>query len=799
MMDAVSELLLSGIARTTLCTTLAALVTLLLLSALGICSTRIHRTAWVLVILQGWILIPLTFTVSIPSAIQPQQLPSTSVNHFEPLATIHSSIILQAVELSSWQRHGKQAATAAWLLGILAVLSFYMKRYYSLVTHVPLGSETESGDWNDEWREVADAILPRANVYFRITSQVGPLLCFVPFIYLILVPRLLWASLSRDDRIAIFRHELAHLKNGDLWKNLVIRILAMPQWFNPLVWLAIRRFEEAGEWACDEEVLASTNLADTRYANTLLRVAGLPANAPCGAVAACGGVLTRRVTRLLSSSDKEVSKMKNLAVPVLLLAMTAVQAVRIEPVVADEPVKPAAVETRAEAVAKWHAEPYHIEPPDVLSIELMWDGFEGKGENGAWLKAKNVQMTGDFLVGPDGAIVLNGGTQIHVAGMTVEEVKKALLVKQSGHYGAPQVNVKVAQDNSKVVYIVEKRPSGDCVTRIPCTKETNILQVLTAEMNHVDIKDKIHIMSPVGHTGRPADRLEVDLEALLTKRDLTTNYDLLPGDRIFVLTDTASTESSGPTSTTPPTEVLQGTYDAPTKPADLVAIPSDAIPPTEVQAAPEPISNSLLASVAPGMVNSLTEMVANRDAKPDRVMVNVCIAELLPPSRNANNEDGVNDDLEAENIPTMEEDGAAWLAWAKKHGRLEILSLPQVMTLDGQPAFIQVGTMVPTVASKLETGGPAKDNQLEQTFVGLNVGLTPRTTPEGFVHMELDIERAVANEDGADGPNIQKMKVQTTIAAKDGQTIVLGGLNYHVEDDIRSMVIAVTPRVNPKR
>jgi general secretion pathway protein D len=106
---------------------------------------------------------------------------------------------------------------------------------------------------------------------------------------------------------------------------------------------------------------------------------------------------------------------------------------------------------------------------------------------------------------------------------------------------------------------------------------------------------------------------------------------------------------------------------------------------------------------------------------------------------------------------------------------------------------------VPTVASKLETGGPAKDNQLEQTFVGLNVGLTPRTTPEGFVHMELDIERAVANEDGADGPNIQKMKVQTTIAAKDGQTIVLGGLNYHVEDDIRSMVIAVTPRVNPKR
>jgi len=214
---------------------------------------------------------------------------------------------------------------------------------------------------------------------------------------------------------------------------------------------------------------------------------------------------------------------------------------------------------------------------------------------------------------------------------------------------------------------------------------------------------------------------------------------------------------------------------------------------------PEPISNSLLASVMPEMVNSLTELVAALDAKPDRVMINICIAELLPPSRNAKNEDGVSGNSEVDKEPTMEEDGAAWLAWAKNHGRLEVLSQAQVMTLDNQPAFIQIGTMVPTVASESDTGGPAKDNQLEQTFVGRTVGLSPRISPEGLILMELDFEDAMVNEDGASRQSIKKTKVQTTISAKNGQTIVLGGLKHRVEDDNRSLIIAVTPRVNPER
>ena len=109
---------------------------------------------------------------------------------------------------------------------------------------------------------------------------------------------------------------------------------------------------------------------------------------------------------------------------------------------------------------------------------------------------------------------------------------------------------------------------------------------------------------------------------------------------------------------------------------------------------------------------------------------------------------------------------------------------------------------MPAGAPKPGTDGPAKGNQIEQTEVGLTVGLTPRISPEGLVVMELDVEHAsVVNRDGATGPIIGKTIVQTTISAKDGQTIVIGGLTRRAADGHRhrQLIIAVTPRVNPKR
>ncbi|MEZ6043011.1 MAG: secretin N-terminal domain-containing protein [Planctomycetaceae bacterium] len=121
-------------------------------------------------------------------------------------------------------------------------------------------------------------------------------------------------------------------------------------------------------------------------------------------------------------------------------------------------------------------------------------------------------------------------------------------------------------------------------------------------------------------------------------------------------------------------------------------------------------------------------------------------------------------------------------------GSMEVLSRPQIMTLDNQQAFIQVGQRVPRIVnSQLTQLGQINSLSLED--VGLLLGVTPRISPDGMVVMEIDAEKSdVGDErDGIpisvsnDGtvirsPRVNVTTAQTTVSAASGQTIVIGGL-----------------------
>lgn len=118
--------------------------------------------------------------------------------------------------------------------------------------------------------------------------------------------------------------------------------------------------------------------------------------------------------------------------------------------------------------------------------------------------------------------------------------------------------------------------------------------------------------------------------------------------------------------------------------------------------------------------------------------------------------------------------------------RMDVLSRPQIMTLDNQPALVQVGQRVPRIANTSIVG-------LNQNFgvelydVGLILGVTPRISPEGLIVMEVDatksaVDPTVSTVIGfqAGSPLTQTgftvTQAQTTVSASDGETIVLGGL-----------------------
>ncbi|MCA9189301.1 MAG: hypothetical protein KDA99_26940, partial [Planctomycetales bacterium] len=132
--------------------------------------------------------------------------------------------------------------------------------------------------------------------------------------------------------------------------------------------------------------------------------------------------------------------------------------------------------------------------------------------------------------------------------------------------------------------------------------------------------------------------------------------------------------------------------------------------------------------------------------------------------------------------------------------RVEVLSRPQIRTLDNQPAFIQVGQRVPRiVGSVVNQNGQSNSVALEN--VGLILGVTPRISPDGTVVMEIDAEKSNlgTEQDGIpvavsiDGtvirsPRVDTTTAQATVSAADGETIILGGLITESEQQLHRQV-----------
>ena len=106
----------------------------------------------------------------------------------------------------------------------------------------------------------------------------------------------------------------------------------------------------------------------------------------------------------------------------------------------------------------------------------------------------------------------------------------------------------------------------------------------------------------------------------------------------------------------------------------------------------------------------------------------------------------------------------------------KIISSPKVATLDNVKATIKQGEEVPYVIESVSGGVVTRTVQFKEAVLKLDV--KPSITPEGKISMEIK-----ATNDFADytrsvlgNPPINKSEVDSTIVVKDGDTIVVGGI-----------------------
>ncbi|MCG6154828.1 secretin N-terminal domain-containing protein [Rubinisphaera margarita] len=127
---------------------------------------------------------------------------------------------------------------------------------------------------------------------------------------------------------------------------------------------------------------------------------------------------------------------------------------------------------------------------------------------------------------------------------------------------------------------------------------------------------------------------------------------------------------------------------------------------------------------------------------------------------------------------------------------VNILSRPQIRTVDQQLAQIQVGQEVPIVNGvTITTTGLANPN-VEYDEAGIILSVTPRVKPDGQIVMEVIAERSAYQSggvpiftDAATGNTITSpikniSVARATVGVGDGQTIVLGGMITKTEDII---------------
>jgi len=115
----------------------------------------------------------------------------------------------------------------------------------------------------------------------------------------------------------------------------------------------------------------------------------------------------------------------------------------------------------------------------------------------------------------------------------------------------------------------------------------------------------------------------------------------------------------------------------------------------------------------------------------------------------------------------------------KSESGINILSTPQILTLDNQEAEIKVGKNVPYL-TKGETTATTTGIQYvtyEYKDVGVNLKITPQINRERHVRLKIYQELSqVVGEVQNDKPTTLKRAFNTTVAIKDGQTVVIGGL-----------------------
>ena len=169
-------------------------------------------------------------------------------------------------------------------------------------------------------------------------------------------------------------------------------------------------------------------------------------------------------------------------------------------------------------------------------------------------------VTGEYLVGPDGTVNLRQYGTLRVAGKTITQIRTELNQLLSQYFDSPDASVEVRQYNSKVFYVItEGGGLGDNIRRVPITGNDTVMDALSAVNGLSQVSStSVWVARPAPGSAGCQQIMPVDYAAITQGGSTATNYQLMPGDRVFVATDGMIAANTWLSKVTAPIEKLLG-------------------------------------------------------------------------------------------------------------------------------------------------------------------------------------------------------------------------------------------------
>ena len=201
--------------------------------------------------------------------------------------------------------HGWTLLLWVWLAGMVGVLAFHIVQHLRfrrqiLSPAVPATDPLTRYIWEEALKE-AGFRNPKYQLVISPEVKTPLSIGLLPRCTRVVLPT---RSYTREELYWVIRHEVIHLARQDSWSKFFLLFCTAICWFNPLMWVAMKRCAQDLELSCDETVLLFAHQSQRKeYAALLLNTAG-DARGFTTCLSASATTLRRRLEQVLSPAAR---------------------------------------------------------------------------------------------------------------------------------------------------------------------------------------------------------------------------------------------------------------------------------------------------------------------------------------------------------------------------------------------------------------------------------------------------------------------------------------------------------------